>query len=251
MIADQYVWTFWSAAFLVPWAVLFVSLPRERGVMLRASLLTAPLGLSQPLFVPEYWNPPSLLRLAQRTGFDIESVLFSFGLGGVGAVLYNAVTRRASETVPLEERSHRRHRHHLMALVTPFLVFPVLFPWGWNPIYPAIIAMLAGATANVACRPDLLGKTVIGGALFLAYYSLLFIAFQASAPGYVDRIWNWEAITGVRVMGIPVEELLFAAVFGFYWSGAYEHLFWSRPVAIPPDRSTSAHTDAAEESHHG
>ena len=47
-----------------------------------------PLGLSEPLFVPGYWNPPSLFNLAQKTGFDIESILFSFAIGGIGSVLY-------------------------------------------------------------------------------------------------------------------------------------------------------------------
>jgi hypothetical protein len=251
MIADAWVWPFWSAAFLAPWAVLYALMRRERRIMLRASLLTAPLGLTEPLFVPEYWNPPSLFGLAQQTGFDIESVLFCFGLGGVGAVLYNAIARRTFEAVPLEERCHSRHRHHWLAPVTPLLVFPALFPGGWNPIYPAIIAMLTGAAANVTCRPDLLGKTVIGGALFLAYYSLLFIVFQASAPGYVEQIWNWGAISGVRVKGIPIEELLFAGAFGCYWSGAYEHIFWTHSARTSTVHSARLHVQAAEEPHYG
>lgn len=249
MIADEWVWPLWSAAFLAPWGVLFALAPRQRRMMLRASLLTAPLGLTEPLFVPEYWNPPSLFGLAQRTGFDIESVLFSFGLGGVGAVLYNAATRRASETVPPQERAHRRHRRHALALATPFLVFPLAFPWAWNPIYPAIIAMLAGAVANIVCRPDLARKTFVGGALFLLYYALLFLAFRVSAPGYVERVWHWEQITGVRVLGIPVEELLFAAAFGCYWAGAFEHLFWTRPT--PRQDAASSPDRHLQESSHG
>lgn len=50
--------------------------------MLYVSFLTSLLGLTEPIFVPKYWNPPSLFNLAQNTGFDIESLLFSFGIGG-------------------------------------------------------------------------------------------------------------------------------------------------------------------------
>jgi len=46
------------------------------------SWLTALFGLTEPRFVPEYWNPPSLFDLAQCTGFDIESLIFCFGIGG-------------------------------------------------------------------------------------------------------------------------------------------------------------------------
>ena len=67
----KYAWLIWSAAFLLPWAALFVARPALRRRMVWSSVLTAPFGLTEPLFVPEYWNPPSLFDLAHRTGFDI------------------------------------------------------------------------------------------------------------------------------------------------------------------------------------
>lgn len=76
MIPDHYVWLVWSSAFLLPWLVAYLAFPRQRNAMLWASLFTMPLGLTEPLFVPRYWNPPSLFDLAQRTGFDIESLIF-------------------------------------------------------------------------------------------------------------------------------------------------------------------------------
>ena len=42
MIPDEYVWLFWSLAFLIPWAILFAGFPRHRRAMLWASLFTAP-----------------------------------------------------------------------------------------------------------------------------------------------------------------------------------------------------------------
>jgi hypothetical protein len=72
---DHYVWLIWASAFLVPWLVLFAAFPHHRTTMWWASLMTAPLGLTEPIFVPAYWNPPSLFDLAQRSGFDIESAL--------------------------------------------------------------------------------------------------------------------------------------------------------------------------------
>ena len=82
----HYVWLGWSSAFLLPWLALYVTHPRLRRVMWRVSLATAVFGLTEPIWVPAYWNPPSLLELAGRTGFDIESLIFSFAIGGIGAV---------------------------------------------------------------------------------------------------------------------------------------------------------------------
>ena len=83
----HYVWLIWSSAFLVPWVLLYSLFPRHRAAMWWSSIFMAPFGLTEPLFVPGYWNPPSLFELAQRTGFDIESIIFSFGIGGIAAVL--------------------------------------------------------------------------------------------------------------------------------------------------------------------
>lgn len=134
MIPDLYVWFVWSTAFLIPWMVLFLAFPVYRKAMLWTSLFTLPLGLSEPLFVPRYWDPPSLFGLAQATGFDVESLVFSFAIGGIGAVLTNVLYRRRLEPVPLAERRCRRHALHPLALASPFLTFPVLYLLPWNPI---------------------------------------------------------------------------------------------------------------------
>lgn len=230
-IPDRYVWLIWSSLFLLPWLVLYVLLPAHRRVMRWASFLTAPFGLTEPLFVPEYWSPPSLFDLALRTGFDIESLIFSFGIGGVGVVLYNAVTGRATEPLPPAARQSVRHRYHAAALLTPAILFPALYALPWNPIYAAIVAMAGGAVAALLCRPDLAGKTLVGAVLFVLYYTLFLGALEWSAPGYIARVWNLDALSGVLIFGIPLEELLFALAFGAFWSGVYEHLSWRRASA--------------------
>jgi hypothetical protein len=228
----RYVWLVWSMAFLVPWGALYALLPVHRAVMWRTSLFMAPFGLTEPLFVPSYWNPPSLFFLAQRTGFDIESIIFSFAIGGIGAVLYNVVTRR--ELVPLDphERHAPRHRFHKLALGLPFALFPILYFLPWNPIYAAITAMVAGALAAVLCRPDLLRNTLVGGVLFLGFYAVFVLGLELSAPGYVAQTWNLRALSGVTVIGIPLEELAFGFTFGLFWTGLYEHFSWRRSVPV-------------------
>lgn len=228
MVPEQYVWFIWATAFLLPWSALYVAFPSYRTTMRWMSLFTAPFGLTEPLFVPRYWNPPSLFDLAQRTGFDIESLIFTFAIGGVAAVLYSVITRRGSKTVPASEQHRPWHRHHAKALAAPFIVFPILYFLPWNPIYPGIVAMFIGAAATITCRPDLKTKIWIGGLLFLGYYVVFLLGLEWTAPGYIARVWNIAALSGVRVFGMPIEELTWAFAFGLYWSGAYEHFTWRR-----------------------
>ncbi|MEP7181924.1 MAG: lycopene cyclase domain-containing protein [Betaproteobacteria bacterium] len=239
----HYVWLLWSSAFLLPWVGLWLWAGPYRSTMWRASLATAPFGLTEPLFVPEYWNPPSLFELAQRTGFDIESLIFCFALGGVGAVLYNVVARRSLAPLPSAEHVDVRHRWHRVALLLPFVVFLLLYWLPWNPIYPAIAAMALGVIAGAVCRPDLATETLIGGLLFFFYYAVFMLALLWSAPGYIEQVWNLAALSGILVAGIPLEELVYGFAFGMYWSGVYEHITWRgtpRYGAAVPQSLTAA-----------
>lgn len=232
MASDQYVWLLWSSAFMIPWALVYSFFPVHRWPMMWASAFTTPFGLTEPLFVPEYWLPPSLFDLAENTGFDIESLIFCFAIGGMGAVFYNLLSGQVSRKVSAGERLRPLHRHHYKALAAPFITFPLLYFFPWNPIYPSIAAMFVGAVANILCRPDLKRKSWIGGLLFLVYYAIFMAGLEWSAPGYIERVWNLDALSGITFGFMPIEELLFAVFFGMYWSGVYEHFTWRAAATV-------------------
>lgn len=228
---DPFVWLAWSSAFLVPWIALYLAAPAFRGQMVKVSAVTSLLGLTEPIFVPEYWNPPSLFDLAQRTGFDLESFIFCFAIGGLGAFGYRAIAGRALVPIPASERTDRRHRYHRLALAAPFIVFVPLYLLPWNPIYAGIAALAIGGAANVLCRPDLVRNTLLGGALFAALYAAFMALLVVAAPGYIERVWNLPALSGLGLGSIPLEELAFGFSFGTYWTGVYEHFTWMRSDA--------------------
>ncbi len=230
MLPDQYVWLGWASAFLVPWFILYFTYPVHRKAMLWASTFTTPFGLTEPIFVPEYWSPPSLFDLAIRTGFDIESLIFCFAIGGLGVVLYNVVSGARFQRVDEGYRHSPVHRHHRWAIAAPFIAFPLLYfllP-SWNPIYPAFIAMIIGAAAAVLCRPDLKFKTWMGGVLFTGLYWIYIEGLELLSPGFVEKVWNLDALSGGMMLHSPLEELIFAFTFGMYWAGVYEHFTWRR-----------------------
>ena len=231
----HYAWLNWSLLLLVVWLAVFLLLGdrKRRREMLMVSLWTSLLGLTEPLFVPAYWNPPSLFNLAQTTGFDIESLLFAFGVGGGAFALYNLLFRAKDASVHAAERHGPRHRFHFWAIASAPIVFGILvFATNLNPIYDAIIAMFAGGITALYCRPDLARKMLASAAIFLAFYFLCFLTLIIAYPGYVAAVWNLKALSGILIFGIPLEELLFAASFGFLWSGVYEHFTWKRVAYI-------------------
>ena len=237
--AYRHTWLIWATSFLVPWAVLFIFRPKLRSRMALASLLTAPFGLTEPLFVPEYWRPPSLFDLAQRTGFDIESLVFCFAIGGLAAAAYRALAHAPEGHADRMSHQSARHRWHALALVSPFLVFALL-PLPWNPIYPGIGALLVGAVTTLLCRPDLTRGALIGGLLLFAIYGVFLLGLKWLWPGYIEAVWNLSELLPWRPGGLPSEELIFGFAFGMYGAASTStspgdstapsrHVFAARP----------------------
>ena len=227
----QYVWFIWSLIILALWAIIYLLRKESRKEMLKMSLITMPFGLTEPLFVPEYWFPPSLFNLAIKTGFDIESLIFSFAIGGIGTVLYNLIFKRSLVKIPHSERGHQRHKLHIYILFVPALVFFILALFtSLNHIYCGIIALFIGGLATLYCRPDLNKKIWVGGILFSVLYFIYFGSILPFYPQYVELYWNLDNLTHILFLGVPIEELLFAFTFGMYWSGLYEHLYWRKLI---------------------
>lgn len=227
----QYAWLIWSLILIAVWLVIYFSLglETERKEMLVVSLWTSLLGLTERLFVPAYWLPPSLFNLAARTGFDIESLIFSFGIGGIAIAIYGLIFKSKDIKMTHTERHSNRHRFHLWTILSaPVILILLLLTTGLNPIYSSIIAMIVGGLATWYCRSDLKKKMITSGFLFLGLYFVYFLSLIALYPGYVEKVWNLKVISGILVVGVPLEELLFAFSFGFLWSSIYEHFTWKK-----------------------
>ena len=143
----HYVWFIWSLIILALWGVVYLMKKDSRREMLKMSWITMPFGLTEPLFVPEYWYPPSLFDLAIKTGFDIESLIFSFAIGGIGTVLYNLIFKRRFIEMPHTERSHQRHSLHVYILFVPVLIFAALSLFTglnlgrWYAVYSTLLCL--------------------------------------------------------------------------------------------------------------
>ena len=197
--------------------------------MFVVSLWTSLLGLTEPLFVPEYWAPPSLFNLALRTGFDIESLIFSFGIGGIAVILYEQIFHGRHVAMSAMEQHSPRHKFHFWTILfTPTVLVILLISTNLNPLHSSIIAMIIGGLAAWYCRPDLKKKMIISAFIFLILYFFYFLTLIAISPNFVERVWNLKALSGILIIGIPAEELIFAFSFGFLWSSIYEHFKWRK-----------------------
>lgn len=227
----QYAWLLWSLLLLGIWTLIYMLFRNREGrkEMFVVSLWTSLLGFTEPIFVPSYWNPPSLFDLAHRTGFDIESLIFSFAMGGIAVALYDWIFGAHHMAASRMERHDPRHRYHFWTIISaPIIFFALLIATDLNPIYSAFIALVAGGLATWYCRPDLKKKMIVSAFLFLGLYFFYFLTLITAYPSYVERVWNLRVLSGILIVGVPLEELMFALGIGFFWSSVYEHLAWRK-----------------------
>ena len=230
MVHEEHVWLFWSSAFLVPWLGLYLRFPRQRKIMLWSSVLTMPFGLTEPLFLPQYWNPPSLFDLAQKTGFDLESLIFCF----------------------CDRRSRRSSLQHNCGTISRAGNFGRKAKAGSSlPSHPVAsagcslsVALYAARESNLPCHrgngfrrcgnsgmPKRSKSQDAGrGNVVCNLLCCLCAAARFHRTGLYSK--SMESVGSVRdnALGIPVEELLFGFSFGTYWSGIFEHLTWQGPL---------------------
>lgn len=201
------------------WLACYIIGKSYRQQIVWGTVVTAPLALTSFLFVPQYWTPPSLFDLDAHIRVGIEDFLWAGAVGGIASVVGE---------LSLKERltAHRklRHKKHIAPFVVMLLVFAIC--WAWHPqknIYNTAIAFAACALVVAFLRSDLIPTMLVGAAVFTILYFLLFLYFLALYPDFIEGYYNLPNISGFRLLGVPIEELMFAASGGAVWSVAYEY----------------------------
>jgi hypothetical protein len=202
------------------WLLLWISRPDLRSKLLVSSLAGAPLGLTNPLFVPDYWDPFHVVRVLGL--FDLESVVFSFFVGGVAACAYLTIARvPAPSGAPPLAPYHLGACAGLMAIALGALVSQKLL----GPL-PTILTLHLGALVGIAyawtVRSDLIRLSVLSAAAFAALYLAALTLTDALVPYPLHSHWTGYATAGLYIGGLPVDEILYAALFAAVWSVVYE-----------------------------
>jgi hypothetical protein len=238
----HYSYLIGTLLFVAAWGACFVLGKKYRAQMIWGSLVSAPFALTSLLFVPQYWTPPSLGNLDQRFHVGIEDVLWAAAVGGIASAIGEIFLKERLSRI----RSRRPTRHY-----APFVVMAIAFVILelWHPgktIYNTVAAFTLCALIVAVVRSDLIPLMLTGAVTFTVLYLGLFVYFLLLYPEFVQRYYNVPNLLGIYILGVPIEEPLFAASGGAVWSVAYEYLQGYRIVS---DASGKRHlTDIARAS---
>jgi len=215
----QYAYFIGCLILLVVWLLFYISRKDLRKEIIFGSILALPFGFSEYLWVPEYWNPPSLFNLISNYGVGIESFLFFFLCGGIAAVVYEVIARKKTVRI----RGKRKYLFiSYILIILIFLSLELISPS--STIYNAIISLLIVAIIIVVRRKDLISQIIFGGIFFAIVYFLLFVIFNKIFPDYVLAVYTLENIWGIIVLGVPLEEIAMSFGVGAVWSSFYEYI---------------------------
>ena len=213
---------FWDLLLGISWFILFIHRKDLRREILYTSLLMTPLGLTQPMFVPHYWHPEVILKVFGV--WDIESLLWCFFTGGIVAVLFEISLGYKHRHKTMKGFHHHAHIIYLSLVLFSFLG---LFIYVSNviPLIRGLFLITIILTMILwFIRHDLILKSIASGLLFTVFYAASLIIVNQIFPDFTIGSWNAHAIYGYHILNIPLEEYLYAFLFGLSWSIIYDEV---------------------------
>lgn len=208
-----------SLFLLAVWLLIFISQKKLRKEMLIVSLLVMPAALSEVFFVPGYWLPDTI----GDPKLSIEDFIFSFAVGGIIAVIYELFMKGKVKHQRLCNCYNGEILHGLILGVGVIVIFLTYTILKINFMYAVYLGVLTDIILIVIARVDLIRKVVYSGLLFGLLYFLFFSTFLLLVPGFVKH-WNLENLSGVVLLGVPIEEVIWAIGVGGLLGPIYEYL---------------------------
>lgn len=183
----------------------------QRRMILLSAVLAAPHALSALLLVPHYWQPRSIFLM----GIAFEDVLFMIGVGGM-AWVFSASAVRHRLRITLDPR--RITTRYLWVLagcaVVGFSLSTVPGRWRMSAI---LLTMAFAVVVAVAVRRELWPMAVAGFVFSGASYSLAVIIGSLAWPEFM-ALFRAENLWGPMVGDVPLEEIVWAFLFGPSWA---------------------------------
>lgn len=216
VIPIQYGYLTGVALFGIVWLAFFLLKKSVRREMLILSVLSTFLGFTQFFFTKDYWQPASILGPGR---LDFESFLLCFCYGGVAAPLYEILFwKKPNYSV--------RPGNLVGGIIAVFLSVAALsvgvLVFEWNSLYVSSGILLILGITIVAFRPTLLKHALYTGVLFALVMFLVLQILAFLFPGIIEAWWKLENLSGLFVIGIPMEEILSAFSWGFVAGPASE-----------------------------
>lgn len=217
-----YNYTYLVACFIagILWLIIYLARKDLRKEILFTSLIFSTFGLTE-VFFKEYWSPKSYLGLIERFGVGIEDILYCFFLGGVAAAVWEFIFRKKEYIL-----RHKIRNHHVLAtssVTATTVTLAELYLPNYTIFTFCIIVTIITFVGVLIWRRDLFMYVLESGVVFTFIYvvaaMILFLPVN-----YFERFYNFQYLTGIHILYIPIEEYLMGFCFGVLGAFMYKYL---------------------------
>ncbi len=222
---EQYAFLWGTMLLGLVWCFFFFVRKDLRSEIFVTSILFSILGFAEFVF-SEYWSPPTLFNLIEKVGFSIEDVVFMFFVGGISSCIFEILMRKKDIRL-----GRKRHHHHAFIMICCILGSSLLIEhfYPLKTVYTLSFLGVVFGCILTYIRKDLLLDAAISGLFFTCVYSVVILSFLQYVNFY-QNFYHTNNLSGIYVLGNPVEEYLFAYTCGFLGSLLYKFFFDKKVV---------------------
>lgn len=218
MIDYKYAYLIGCLIGLAVWLFLFLYRKKIRKEMLFMSLLIAPLGpISEFFYFRDYWKPEYILNIL---GVGIEDLLFGFIIGGIAAAIYEEFFVKKFKRTKGEKNS----AIILLGIIGIVLLILFIYFFKINSIYASSLGFLIIGIMILFRRRDLIKNAILSGILVALIMFIIYLVYFLIFPNLVNKWWYLKDISGILILKVPIEELIWGFSWGFLAGPFYE--FW-------------------------
>ena len=163
----------------------------------------------------DWWRP--LTITGTRVG--IEDFIMGFTTGGLMTTLYEVIFKRALYK--------RKLHHHISGGLTILFLLGQTMMWlfwgiGLTSFWASAVGMFLVAIIMIFIRKDLLFNSIISGILMMLVSTLFYGTVILISPQWLHQTYL-SGLSGINVVGIPIEEFIFWFMAGLVFGPFYEY----------------------------
>jgi hypothetical protein len=220
-MANKYIESYliYSLIFLSLWSFIWLLSKDNRKRMLKISLILSPIGaISQFWYLNDYWHP----KFSFQSFINIEDYIFTFALAGISFTIYKVVFKLGSNN----QRCFKRRANMAFLFFGIVLLSLIFFSTylNYNSVIVSSNAFFAIILIMWLLRPDLIFPSLISGFLTLLVFLIVYQLMFSLYPNFMDE-WCFNCNpSGVSILGVNIEELIWDFSWGAIGGIIYEFI---------------------------
>jgi hypothetical protein len=200
---------------LLIWLCFYISgltvFYRHRKSIFLSSILAMPHAFFTIFLVPAAWQPKRIFVF----GTGIEDLIFCFLAGGL---VWMSVIWYFHESIPVKFQLKTIIKRLAYCAVFGILaVVLITILTGMKGYLIPFIVMVLWSAIVIIINPSYLWLLLIGMVSFFVIWFLILLAIINIWPN-IPSLWSWDNLWGISFLKFPIEELVWAVLYGGSWS---------------------------------